>query len=102
MINGAGKVIYSFGNVGRGVGPCRLQVTSGGQVAIIDSLNVVWSINGAPVQPSNGQIAVGQQLQQVRPLLHSLSAPLEHRRACLAGRPVACGGQACSHSARCS
>ena len=70
MINGAGQVIYSFGNIGRGSGNCKLQVTNAGQAAIIDSLGVTWSINGAPVKPANGQIAVGQQLGQVRPLLH--------------------------------
>ena len=69
MINGAGQVIWSSGNIGRGMGPCHLQVTNGGTAAIIDSLGITWSVNGAPVQPANGQIAAGQQLQQVGRLL---------------------------------
>ena len=79
MVNAAGQVVASFGNVGRGIAPCRLQVNQIGQAIIWDSQNVVWSINAAPVQPvaGSGQITVGQQLQQVMLLLlHSLGPSL--------------------------
>ena len=71
MENAAGQVVASFGNVGRGIPPCNLQVTNAGTVIIYDSQNVVWSVNGqAPAPAANsGQVAVGQILQQVQLLL---------------------------------
>ena len=75
MLNASGALVASFGNVGRGYAPCHLQVTNAGQVIIVDSQDVIWSINAAPVQPvpTSGQIGIGQQLQQV--MLHLTTLP---------------------------
>ena len=83
MVNATGQVVASFGNIGRGYAPCRLQVTNAGQAIILDSQNVTWSINAAPVKPAagSGQITVGQQLQQVNLPLHSWSASLTPPRS---------------------
>jgi hypothetical protein len=66
-----GNLVYDFKNGNRGTPPCRLQVLNTGSFVVVDSLNVVWSVNGSPAQPSAGNftMATGQSLPQVCAIL---------------------------------
>ena len=72
----AGTVIFNFNNANIGTVPCSLQMLNTGQVAIVDALNVQWSLNAKPAGPTtSGTLLTGQALPQVTVPHLSLTSP---------------------------
>ena len=68
MKSASGTVLYNFNNANKGTSPCRLQMLNTGQAAIVDSMNVVWSLDAQPAGPtSNGTLLAGQTIAQACP-----------------------------------
>ena len=81
LSDSTGAFLYGFASAG--ATPCRLQVENNNTVEVLDSQNIVWSVNGVPTGPvaGSGVLATGQTLGMASapPILPSIAIHADYR-----------------------